>query len=45
VHELLDYVNFEVCHIALHHFTDSDLISDVVEHIWELAVLDPVVLL
>ena len=45
MHELLDNVALEIGHVALHHFADSYLISNVVEHVWELTVPDSVVLL
>jgi hypothetical protein len=43
--ELLDNISFDFGHVALHHFADSNLIPHVVEHVWELRVLDPVILL
>jgi hypothetical protein len=45
MHELLVDVDLEVGHITLHHFADSDFVPDVVEHVWEIAISDPVVLL
>jgi hypothetical protein len=45
MHELLVDVDLEVRHVALHHFADSYFVPDVVEHVWEIAVPDPVVLL
>jgi len=45
MHELLDNVDLEIGHVVFHHFADCDLVSDVVKHVRELAIPDPVVLL
>jgi hypothetical protein len=43
--ELFDNMDLDIGHVALHHFAHSYFIPDVVEHVWELTVPDPVVLL
>ena len=43
--ELLDNMSFHLGHIALHHFTHCNFIPDVIEHIWEFRILNPIIFL
>ena len=43
--ELLKDLVLERIHVVFHHFTNSDLISDMVKHAWKLCVMNKLLLL